>query len=229
MRQINIGSNMPREELQRVIHDLEIAKALYYSHPHALRVEDYVVDEEQMKIYVFTIFAQGKIILHNNISIDDDNLGSMEDIYKKHGRSNVGNMFDMAVEVGLGIHYLHDQGILHRGVRMGNVMNFKLKPNFYFEKLTDISYTKDTLHGMIGFNQHPFPFYDAPEIIQNDEYSEKSDVWAFGCIMYELCTQKKPFNGKNIYKLCQDIIENEPDFPEANFKLEQIVFIKWLL
>jgi serine/threonine protein kinase len=112
---------------------------------------------------------------------------------------------------------------------MGNVMNFALKQNFSFEKVTDISFAKDTVCGMLDFNLHHFPYYEAPEVINNNEYSEKSDVWAFGCIMYELCTQKKPFNGRNIYQLCQDILNNQPEFPQANFKQEQIVFIKWLL
>ncbi len=37
------------------------------------------------------------------------------------------------------------------------------------------------------------PYYLSPEIINNTPYKFKSDVWALGCILYELCTLKRPF------------------------------------
>jgi NIMA (never in mitosis gene a)-related kinase len=44
------------------------------------------------------------------------------------------------------------------------------------------------------------PFYLAPELLFSDtrqSYSVKSDVWALGVILYELCALKKPFLGAN--------------------------------
>jgi len=40
--------------------------------------------------------------------------------------------------------------------------------------------------------------YMAPEILLNEPYNTRSDLWALGCILYELCTLKLAFPGRNI-------------------------------
>jgi len=52
------------------------------------------------------------------------------------------------------------------------------------------------------------PFYFAPELwLQKPLYSEKSDVWALGVLLYELCTKQKPFTGDTMDSL-KDLIIN---------------------
>lgn len=41
------------------------------------------------------------------------------------------------------------------------------------------------------------PFYMSPEIIAGEKYTLKSDIWAMGCIIYELCSREPPFNGRS--------------------------------
>ena len=41
------------------------------------------------------------------------------------------------------------------------------------------------------------PYYLSPEMCEEKPYNEKSDIWAFGCLLYELCTFKHPFDAKN--------------------------------
>jgi len=49
------------------------------------------------------------------------------------------------------------------------------------------------------------PFYMSPEICAAENYSLHSDIWAFGCIMYELCAKEPPFNAKTHLELIQKI------------------------
>ena len=49
------------------------------------------------------------------------------------------------------------------------------------------------------------PFYMSPEICQAENYSLHSDIWALGCIMYELCAREPPFNAKTHFELIQRI------------------------
>ena len=49
------------------------------------------------------------------------------------------------------------------------------------------------------------PFYMSPEICAAEQYSLYSDIWAFGCIMYELCSREPPFNAKTHLELIQKI------------------------
>ncbi len=55
------------------------------------------------------------------------------------------------------------------------------------------------------------PYYVSPELVQEERYSYKSDVWAIGCILYELCNLKRAFDGKNMVKITTDIVNKNPD------------------
>ena len=43
--------------------------------------------------------------------------------------------------------------------------------------------------------------YSCPEVVQSEPYGEKSDVWAIGCILYQMCTLMPPFYGNNMLSL----------------------------
>jgi NIMA (never in mitosis gene a)-related kinase len=55
------------------------------------------------------------------------------------------------------------------------------------------------------------PYYLSPELCEEKPYNDKSDIWALGCILYELCTYKHPFNAKSQGGLILKILESEPE------------------
>ncbi|KAJ9287393.1 hypothetical protein DTO021C3_5084 [Paecilomyces variotii] len=66
------------------------------------------------------------------------------------------------------------------------------------------------------------PFYMSPEICAAEKYTLHSDIWAVGCIMYELCQKQPPFNAKTHIQLVQKIREGKfaplPDFYSPELK-----------
>lgn len=42
------------------------------------------------------------------------------------------------------------------------------------------------------------PYYMAPELIEDKPYSKKADLWAAGCVLYELATLQRPFRGSSV-------------------------------
>lgn len=50
----------------------------------------------------------------------------------------------------------------------------------------------------------------SPELVKNEPYNAKSDVWSIGCLLYELCTFQRPFIGDTIYEVFNAIIKEEP-------------------
>ncbi|KAL3460626.1 kinase-like domain-containing protein [Aspergillus heterothallicus] len=78
-------------------------------------------------------------------------------------------------------------------------------------------------------NSHDFastyvgtPFYMSPEICAAEKYTLRSDIWAVGCIMYELCQREPPFNARTHIQLVQRIREGKfaplPDFYSSELK-----------
>ena len=55
------------------------------------------------------------------------------------------------------------------------------------------------------------PYYMAPESCQSEPYTSKSDIWALGVILYELCTLRQPFQADNLLGLVFKIVQDNPD------------------
>ena len=77
-------------------------------------------------------------------------------------------MFQKAVEIALGLCYIHESGITHRNLKLSNVIRLLRLDRYGYIKITDSGLTRDTLASMLAFGQNDFPFYDAPEIIQDE-------------------------------------------------------------
>lgn len=81
--------------------------------------------------------------------------------------------------VARGMKYLHKHGIIHRYLKPDNIFldkDFHPKiSNFGFSKITDFDHSKSEI-------------YEAPEILKNERYDYKIDVYAFGILMYEVVT-----------------------------------------
>ena len=62
----------------------------------------------------------------------------------------------------------------------------------------------------------------SPEVCQNKPYTYQSDIWALGCILYELCTLKHAFHAENllglVFKIVQDKQEPIPDMYSDGLK-----------
>lgn len=69
----------------------------------------------------------------------------------------------------------------------------------------------------------------SPEVCQSKPYTYESDIWAMGCILYELCTLKHAFHAENllglVFKIVQD--KQEPISDEYSDGLKEL--IEWLL
>ena len=132
-----------------------------------------------------------------------------------------------------GLQALHKNGIIHCNLKPSNILideygNVKICD---FKKSLKVSTMNASL---IKKNKNAMtPCYTAPELFQEEGmYSFKSDLWALGCIMYELAVGQVPFFDDSIGKLITKIINNEVNFNKKelrNYSDDFINIIKKLL
>ncbi|GIX63116.1 protein kinase [Babesia caballi] len=108
--------------------------------------------------------------------------------------------------------YLHKRHILHRDLKSLNVLidSDKSLKLCDFGVSKALSTTADHTRTVIGT-----PYYFSPELISGHEYSWPSDIWALGCLTYELATFRTPFDGaKGMQQLVRHIKTAQiPDLP----------------
>uniref|UniRef100_A0A8C8DIN5 Protein kinase domain-containing protein n=1 Tax=Oryzias sinensis TaxID=183150 RepID=A0A8C8DIN5_9TELE len=71
---------------------------------------------------------------------------------------------------------------------------------------------------------------NSPEVVKNEPYGEKADIWALGCILYQMATLKPPFYSSNILSLASKIVEAEYEPVEEGAFSERVPqMIRWCL
>ena len=115
-------------------------------------------------------------------------------------------IYKIFIKILIGLADIHKVKILHRDLKSLNIflkkdMDIRIG-DFGISKLLDKTFYAKTFIGT--------PYYLSPEICKDIPYNFKSDVWALGCILYELCTFDYPFKGKNTASLILNIINGTP-------------------
>ncbi|XP_077926082.1 serine/threonine-protein kinase Nek5 [Halichoerus grypus] len=127
------------------------------------------------------------------------------------------------VQISLGLKYIHDRKILHRDIKAQNIF---LSKNGMVAKLGDFGIARVLNNSMeLARTCVGTPYYLSPEICQNKPYNNKTDIWSLGCVLYELCTLKRPFEGNNIHQLVLRICQAHfaPISPRFSRDLQALV------
>ena len=112
------------------------------------------------------------------------------------------------IKITIGLAAIHKLKILHRDLK---TLNIFLTKNLGV-KIGDLGVAKILSHsGSFAKTLIGTPYYLSPELCEEKPYNDKSDIWALGCILYELCTYKHPFNAKSQGGLILKILESEPE------------------
>ena len=116
----------------------------------------------------------------------------------------------------------HEKGIVHRDLKPANikltpdgkvkVLDFGLAKAGAAQTASDISQLPTMITGSLAGVIMGTPAYMSPEQARGKETDARTDVWAFGCVLYEMLSGRQVFKGETVTDVIAKIIEGQPDW-----------------
>ncbi len=144
----------------------------------------------------------------------------------------MGQAIEIALQVASGLEAAHARGLVHRDLKPDNIkiggdqakiLDFGLaKPTQQEESDSDWGHTATRTGVILGT-----AFYMSPEQARGQRVDPRTDVWAFGCVLYEMLSGRRPFSGTTPSDVLASILKDEPDLgrlpPETPLAIERII------
>ncbi|XP_004621628.2 serine/threonine-protein kinase PLK3 [Sorex araneus] len=156
---------------EKILNEIELHRDL--QHRHIVRFSHHFEDADN--IYIFLELCSRKSLAH---------------IWKARHTLLEPEVRYYLRQILSGLKYLHQRGILHRDLKLGNFFiteNMELKMGDFglATRLEPPEHRKKTICGT--------PNYVAPEVLQRQGHGPEADVWSLGCVMYTLLCGSPPF------------------------------------
>ncbi|KAJ7344437.1 hypothetical protein JRQ81_000387 [Phrynocephalus forsythii] len=145
--------------------------------------------------------------------------GELKEILQKRGQFTENETRHIIQSLASAIAYLHRKDIVHRDLKLENILvkssdideENEMKLNI---KVTDFGLAVQKMGGSESMFQSTCgtPTYMAPEVISAHDYSQQCDVWSIGVIMYMLLCGEPPFIGSSEEKLFEIIKKGDLQF-----------------
>ncbi len=189
------------------------AKALAkLNHPGIVGIHNMGIDQGRCPYYVMDLLSGESLDL----------------VIKRSGPLPTTHALELFAQVADALGSAHAHGIIHRDVKPSNLMLMRNEKNeidclkivdFGIARLSNKGTPQSQTATGVVFGT---PFYMSPEQCRGDRVDERSDIYSFGCTLFEVLTGNPPFVGKNAFDTIMMHI-NEPA-PSLNSVREEIEF-----
>ena len=138
------------------------------------------------------------------------------------GRMPLDEALALLVQIVRGLHAAHDAGIVHRDLKPENIFIDRSQPDAPMVKLLDFGLVKlvaqkeDTVTATQAGVMFGTPLYISPEQIKSAaNVDHRTDLYALGCIAYEMIAGRRPFDGVASIELIVAHLEHRPPPPRS--------------
>ncbi|XDB62600.1 hypothetical protein ABFV05_016216 [Capra hircus] len=176
--------------VRNIVSELTIIKEQLY-HPNVVRY--YKTFLENDRLYIVMELIEGAPLGEHFSSLKE----------KRHHFAEE-RLWKIFTQLCLALRYLHkEKRIIHRDLTPNNIMlgdkDRVTVTDFGLAKQKQESSRLTSVVGTI--------LYSCPEVLKSEPYGEKADVWAAGCILYQMATLDPPFYSTNMLSLATKIVE----------------------
>lgn len=178
LKKVNF-EKLSRKEKENAVNEVRILASV--SNKNIISYKEVFIDEDS-SLCVIMEYASG-----------GDLLNFLSSFIKEKEKVSEIEIWKIIVDILNGIKALHDMKIVHRDIKLANI--FITEEKIY--KIGDLNVSKQAKQGLL-FTQTGTPYYASPEVWRDEPYNQKSDIWSFGCVIYELCNKTPPFSGNNM-------------------------------
>jgi serine/threonine-protein kinase len=175
---------------------------------------------------VVTVYASG--VAEDNLFISMKYIEGtdLRSILREQGALDPEVAVTILTEVAAALDAAHAAGLVHRDVKPGNIL-LDAEPGKGRAYLTDFGLTKgnggETQPQLTGTGQWVGTIdYVAPEQIQAGTIDARTDIYALGCVLYEMTTGAVPFSGSDLQKMWGHVNEPFPAIEEAATKVRAL-------
>lgn len=210
-----LESDLEDESLEQVIEMMNKEVSIYKSLNHPNIIKYYTSFVENRVLYIVMELVEGQTLA--------DYISSLKE---KKQRLDEGRIWRFAIEMVAGLNYLHvEKKVVHRDF---TPMNLMITKDNHHVKIADFGLAKQrgtqsssSMKTFVGTIQ-----YSCPEIVRNQPYTEKADIWSLGVILYELATLNTPFAGENPLAIARKIVEE--DYEKLKSQDFSVLFVSFV-
>ena len=191
-----------KDRMSRFVREAKFASAL--NHPNIITIHE--IGEIDGMHFIATEYIEGE---------------TLKTQLKRESLS-LKSTLEIALQVASALDAAHRAGIVHRDIKPDNIMvrhdGIVKVLDFGLVKLTATDSpevdregeTKMQVKTSVGVIMGTVA-YMSPEQARGQETDARTDIWSFGCVLYEMLTHQQPFQGETMTDVLANIIHREPD------------------
>ncbi|KAG5500387.1 hypothetical protein JKF63_03479 [Porcisia hertigi] len=187
-------ASIDKRRRERVVNCVQLLRSMR----HSSIIQFYHWYETNNHLWIITEYCTG---------------GDMSSILRSKIELTIQAVQAFGRDVAAGLMYIHSKGVLYNDLQTRNLLMDSAAMLRFHDFSLACLFNDAATRPLVGT-----PLYMAPELFMADPplYSMASDLWSFGCVLYELATGKPPFASSDLETLLSEILTSPvPTAPDA--------------